>query len=97
MPKSAHRSVTCDSDRCGDCRPYGEHCDQCGRRICKLVSVSLEDELVCLVCARETLPLALHLDLPEAKHLEEQVEELERRDLVRIGPFRGDPEDREFD
>ena len=88
MPKSAHRSVTCDSDRCGDCRPYGEHCDECGRRVCKLVSVDCDDHLICLDCARDTLLFCLAIGL-ERHGLEEQVNELERRELVRIGPFRG--------
>ncbi len=51
-----------------------------------MVSVTLEDELVCLDCARDALLFCLSNDI-ECAGLESQVQELERRKLVRIGPF----------
>lgn len=82
--KAAYRYRFCPSDKCHDCPPYGEHCDSCGRRVCKLVSVDSDGELICIDCAEQTLMFAIAIGVT-VERLESQMDDL--AGLVRKGPF----------
>jgi hypothetical protein len=55
--KKADICEECDSQGTIDCKKCPEYdtCDNCGRRVCKYVSVLIKDceELWCRICAKE--------------------------------------------